>query len=60
MPNEYSIEIHRYLKEKIAEAEKIIEKSVMKDPNAQGQLDELLWIRKYLSDNIDLKNFTYY
>jgi hypothetical protein len=60
MPNEYSIEIHQYLKEKLAEAEKLIEKSVVKNPNVQGQIDELLWIRKYLGDKIDLKNFTYY
>jgi hypothetical protein len=60
MPNEYSIEIHQYLKEKLAEAEKLIEKSVVIKPNVQGQIDELLWIRKYLSDKIDLKNFTYY
>ncbi len=60
MPNEYSIEIHRYLNHKIAEAEKIIEENGVKKSNVQGQLDELLWIREYLSNNIDLKNFTYY
>ena len=60
MPNEYSIEIHQYLNRKIAEAQKIIEENGLENPNAQGQLDELLWIREYLSKNIDLKGFTYY
>ena len=26
----------------------------------RGQLAELQWIRKYLQENIDLKNFVYY
>ena len=60
MPNEYSIEIHRYLTEKISEAQKILEQSDKENPNLQGQIDELLWIRQYMSDNIDLKDFTYY
>lgn len=60
MPNEYSVEIHKYLSEKIAEAEKVIAESVGGNPNFQGQIEELLWIREYLSDNIDLKDFTYY
>ncbi len=60
MPNEYSIEIHRYLKLKITEAEKIIEENGKENPNVQGRLDELHWIRKYLGDNIDLRDFNYY
>ena len=60
MPNEYSVEIHKYLSEKIAEAEKTIEESREGNPNSQGQIDELLWLGEYLSVNIDLKNFTYY
>ena len=60
MPNEYSIEIHRYLKLKIDEAEKILKKNGREDPNVLGRLDELRWIRKYLADNIDLKDFIYY
>jgi hypothetical protein len=60
MANEYSIEIHKYLNEKIAEAEKVIEESVVDNPYYRGQIEELHWIRKYLSDNIDLKDFSYY
>lgn len=60
MANEYSIEIHKYLSAKIAEAEKIIAESAVGNPEFQGQLEELLWIREYLSNNIDLKDFTYY
>lgn len=60
MANEYSIEIHRYLSAKIAETETLIQDSTQDSPDFRGQLEELLAIRKYLSDNIDLKDFTYY
>ena len=60
MANEYSIDIHRYLSAKITEAEALIQDSVEDSPEPRGQLEELLSIRKYLSDNIDLKDFTYY
>ena len=60
MANEYSIEIHRYLSAKIAEAEALLRASTEDAPEPRGQLEELLSIRKYLSDNIDLKDFTYY
>lgn len=60
MANEYSVEIHNYLTEKIAEAEKFIEENVVNNENTQGQIKELLWIRDYLRNNIDLKDFIYY
>ena len=60
MPNEYSVEIHKYLRDKIAAAEKVIKENEADNPNIQGQIVELLWIRGYLGDNIDLKDFTYY
>jgi len=60
MPNEYSVEIHKYLREKIVAAEKVIKESEVDNPNIQGQMVELQWIREYLGDNIDLKDFTYY
>jgi hypothetical protein len=60
MANEYSVEIHRYLSAKIAEAETLIQESAENSPEPRGQLEELQAIRKYLSDNIDLKDFTYY
>lgn len=60
MPNDYSIEIHKYFSEKIAEAEKSIRESVVESSHYQGQIEELHWLRKYLSNNIDLKDFPYY
>jgi len=61
MPNQYSIEIHKYLTEKIAEAEKMLDGSSSEQNSYyQGQLEELCWIRKYLGENIDLKDFSYY
>lgn len=60
MANEYSVEIHQYLTEKIEAAEKSIEEKLEGKTHFQGQIDELLWIRRYLSENIDLKDFTYY
>ena len=63
MPNEYSIQIHNYISEQIANQKQIID-----DPHipqrdreyAKGWLEELSWFRTYLADNIDLKDFTYY
>lgn len=60
MPNEFSVEIHNYLTQKITEAQKAIADKNEKAPFFQGQLDELSRIREYLQENIDLKNFTYY
>jgi hypothetical protein len=60
MPNEFSVEIHDYLSQKIAEAKKAIAKNDDRSSFYRGQLEELLWIRKYLKENVDLKNFTYY
>ena len=60
MANEYSIEIHKYLNENIAGAEKSLKESVEDRSYFQGIIEELLSIRKYLSDNIDLKDFSYY
>ncbi len=60
MANEYSVEIHKYLSEKIAIAKKAAEGNPEDSPRFQGQLKELLWIREYLSNNTDLKDFKYY
>ncbi len=61
VPNDYSVEIHNYLSNKIAEAEHAVQ---LGDENtaahARGQLEELRWIRRYLQENIDLKNFVYF
>lgn len=59
MPNDYSIEIHDFLTQLIRDAELCIYNRDEPDYN-RGRLEELLRIRQYLSENIDLKNFTYY
>ncbi len=66
MPNEYSIEIHSYIIEQIRFHEQEI--AHIDDDGGtheatqflQGKLDELQWLRRYLADNVDLKDFTYY
>ena len=65
MPNEYSIEIHNYITAQIRIHEQ--ERANVGDDGTreeirylQGKLDELHWLRRYLADNVDLKNFTYY
>lgn len=60
MPNEFSVEIHNYLSQKITQAQKAVAEKNEKSSFYQGQLEELLRIREYLKDNIDLKNFAYY
>lgn len=60
MPNEYSVEIHDYLTKKIAEHEQIIKELGDNSHKSRGQLEELYWIREYLAEHIDLKDFTYY
>ncbi|MGW8194662.1 MAG: hypothetical protein ACWGOX_10400 [Desulforhopalus sp.] len=60
MPNDYSIEIHKYLTEKIAENERLLKQRSEKSPFYEGQLYELRWLRQYLAEHIDLKDFTYY
>lgn len=60
MPNEYSIEIHNYLSKKIAENERLLKARGGNSPHHKGQLDELYWIREYLAEHIDLKDFAYY
>ncbi len=61
MPNEYSIEIHDFLSDKLKELE--CEQSTQKDlekASTAGKIDEIKWVRQYLKENIDLKNYTYY
>jgi hypothetical protein len=60
MPNEYSVEIHKYISEKIRETEILLDKNGADTQYNQGKIDELLWLREYLSNNIDLKDFKYY
>ena len=60
MPNEYSVKIHNYLTEKITEAQKAVAREDKQAPFYRGQLEELQWLRKYLRENVDLKDFGYY
>ena len=65
MPNEYSIDVHNYITEQIhVHQKKVKESSDGKNSSEKhyslGRLNELQWIRDYLADNIDLKEFTYY
>lgn len=65
MPNEYSVSLHNHISEKIIAARQGMEKAKETGDHTlesynRGQLDELHWLRRYLSTNIDLKNYTYY
>lgn len=60
MPNDFSIEIHAYLTRKINEAERAIACKDERSSYYRGQLEELFWLRRYLKENVDLKDFIYY
>ena len=65
MPNDYSIAIHDHISGMIESARNALETAhnngdITAESSCRGQLDELCWIREYLKNNIDLKNFTYY
>ena len=65
MANQYSVEIHRYISDKIAAATSQQKKAEAADDTAArrffaGQLYELEKIREYMAQNIDLKTQKYY
>ena len=65
MANQYSVEIHKYISDKIASAAGKIKKAEVADDLAtrrfhEGQLYELDKIREYMAQNIDLKTQKYY
>ena len=65
MTHEYAAMIHAYLSEKIAFAEDKKQAAEKQGDHGrrlffEGQLDELLVIRKYLSENVDLNTQQYY
>jgi hypothetical protein len=65
MANQYSVEIHRYVSDKIAAATKELKKAEAGNDGAArrfyaGQLYELEKIREYMAQNIDLKTQKYY
>jgi len=65
MPNEYSVELHNFITDKIrSAAQQLAGATENNDSEMQsywgGQLDELSWLRSYLKAHVDLKNFVYY
>ncbi|HID69367.1 MAG TPA: hypothetical protein EYP35_02640 [Desulfobacterales bacterium] len=65
MPHAFSVEIHDYLSNKILLVGEGIKQAVLdKDQSLEsyhkGQLLELEIIRRYLTDNIDLKTQKYF
>ncbi len=65
MTHEFSVEIHAYIKTKLLAAEKGKQQAEAQDDNEtrryyEGQLHELLHLRDYISERIDLKTQKYY
>ena len=65
MANQYSVEIHAYLSEKVVHATAELKKADAADDQTgrrfcEGQLYELDKIRDYMAQNIDLKTQKYY
>jgi len=65
MANQYSVEIHKYISDKIAAATSQQKKAEAANDTAArrffaGQLYELEKIREYMAQNIDLKTQKYY
>lgn len=65
MPNDYSIAIHDYISDKIDRTNQKIAKADDAGDRTEvlfrrGQLGELHWVRRYLADTSDLKDFIYY
>lgn len=65
MADVYSVEIHAFISQKIGYCKKEISKAdrgndVTRKKAIEGQLLELHFFRQYLTDNIDLKNKSYF
>ena len=65
MTHEFSVEIHEYIKIKIAEAQKGKKQAdASRDAESgrfyEGQLHELMNLREYLTAKVDLKTQKYY
>jgi hypothetical protein len=65
MPHIFSVEIHEYLSGKMEQAERTRKLAILdNDMNLQrrleGELLELVKMRQYLTENIDLKTQKYY
>ena len=65
MAHEYSVMIHTFIGEKITLAEQNRQAACLKGDSAgqrfyEGQLTELMDLRRYLSEKIDLKTQRYF
>ena len=65
MPNEYSVQFHDFITSGIKNARaRLADAEKAGDDHEQsywsGQLEELIWLRVYLKEHVDLKGFTYY
>ncbi|MGI9536291.1 MAG: hypothetical protein ACR2PB_04415 [Desulfocapsaceae bacterium] len=65
MPNEYSVQLHDFITDKIRSADQRLADAKNKNDEKMqsywgGQLEELSWLRAYLKAHVDLKNFVYY
>lgn len=65
MANEYSVEIHQFISEQIADAESGKQKAEVDNNVAsrsyfEGRLHELSKIREYMATHVDLKTQRYY
>ena len=65
MPNEYSIEIHNHISEMVAGSKEQLNTAQQASDSKneayqRGRLDELNWLRSYLAEHVDLKDFKYY
>jgi hypothetical protein len=63
MAHEYSVLIHDWISRKKEDIERQIKETETGSEKAdycRGQLDELMAVRQYLTDKIDLATHTYY
>ena len=65
MPNEYSVQFHDFITSEIenarsqrSEAEQAGNDEILS--YWSGRLEELNWLRAYLKEHVDLKDFIYY
>jgi len=64
MAHEYSVQIHEWISKKVDRVNQEIKLNDHNDPDKEnyckGRLQELLDLRQYLSDKIDLDTHQYY
>ena len=65
MPNEYSVQLHDFITDRINSANQQLAEAEDNDDTEKqsywgGQLEELSWVRSYLKAHVDLKDFIYY